>query len=360
MPEKSFFVEVKSRYRKYSSSYSFYISLLIVFLFNNSIYSNDIKIFNNCENDKIEKFKTEEKLEDKLKLKNNKGMSLLAYCLEKRAEKSALYLLAFKNDLFWKDINNYNLAILSTRAGLKKPLQKILELNPSLLTQRDRFGLGLLEHAILRNRKELISFFKDTYSDYFLKLKKEMSVMEKALDSRSIEILSMVVDSRPSLKENEESYLMQKTYALPEVQLRYLLSLNFNPDAKDGGGNTLLHKLAFHNRSDLIGPVRSYSQGLLKNKEGQSPLHIASRRGKTEALKALLEWNGNAVEVDNSGNTPLHYAAQYGDSEMMYMLMISKSELGIKNKKGETPLTIAKLSGNDSIYYLLLLGGATE
>lgn len=334
------------------------VSLFTLFVF--PIYSEDDKIFSICENDKIEKLRSIEDIDGKLNLKNKKGMSLLAYCLEKRAEQSALYLLNLKNDLGWRDLNNSTLAILATRAGLKKPLQKVLDLRPSLLYQRDRYGMGVIDHAIVRKRKELIAYLKESHSDYFLKSKKEISVIEKAIDSQSLEILSMVLDSRPVLKETEESYLLQKTHALPEMQLRYLLSINFNPDARDENSNTLLHKLSYHNRYDLIALVKSYSQSLIKNREGQSPIHIASRRGKTEALKVLIEWNGNFIEPDIYGNTPLHYAAEFGDSEMLYALLMNRPELGLKNKKGETPLSIAKLSGNDSLYYLLLLGGASE
>jgi len=349
--------------------YSIYKKQILVtlpfFLLSHSLQpkerSKDVtQFFQFCDKDQVQKIEEIEELKDKVNIVNKKGMTLLSYCLEKKAEKSSLYLLKYNINYKWEDINNYNYATLAVRSGLKNVLQKILNEDPALLYSRDRFKLTLLDHAILKKRKEIIKLFIENYPEFFNKSKTSFSSIQKAVETGSIEILESILTSKPNLKENDEAILLQKSVEYSMNTIGYLLSLGFNVNSKDDKGNTVVHKIALLNNPELIEYLKNFPFQMSKNSDGHLPIHIAARYGKTKVFKKLLEWGTGINEVDLFGNTPLHLSAEFGDSEMVYYCITSSQNLNLKNKKGESPLIIAKLSGNDANYYLLLLAGAVE
>ncbi len=335
--------------------------LLISFSIQSKERSRDItEFFQLCDKDRVQKIEEIEDLKEKVNMVNKKGMTFLSYCLEKKAEKSSLYLLKSNINYKWEDINNYNYATFAVRAGMKNILQKILNENPRLIYSKDRFKLTLLDHAILKKRKEIIKLFIENYSDFFNKSKTSFSTIQKAVETGSIEILESILSSKPNLKENEEAILLQKSVEYSMNTIGYLLSLGLNINSKDEKGNTVIHKIAILNNPELIEYLKNFPFQMNRNSDGQLPIHIAARYGKTKVFKKFLEWGTGVNEVDLLGNTPLHLSAEFGDSEMVYYCITSSQNLNLKNKKGESPLTIAKLSGNDANYYLLLLAGAVE
>ncbi len=338
--------------------------IIISFLFITSLNSkekDDLHFFQYCIKDEVKKFETINLSSENLKVKNTKGLTLLAYCIEKRAEKSSVYLLNFENDYNWSDINGYNLAILSIRSNFKDLLQKILLKNPSIIDKKDRFNNSLLDHSILKKRREIIKYFYEKHPSFFDLNKIKIATQQKAIESDSLEILEKILPSKPTnLRESEESFLLQKCAQFSPNNLSYLVSLGFNVNSKDEKSNTIFHKLAILNNPESIEYLKNFSIQMTKNSEGQYPFHLAARMGKTKVLKKFLEWNSILNEIDNSGNTILHLAAEFGDSEMIYNIILSKPNLSLKNNKGETPLYISRVSGNEGAYYLLLLAGAVE
>ena len=329
-----------------------------------SIFSKekeDLQFFKYCDKDEIKKFESFNLRSENFKIKNSRGLSLLAYCIEKKAERSSSYLLNFENDYNWSDINGYNLATLSIISNFKDLLQKLLLNNPTLIDKKDRLNNSLLDHAILKKRREIVKYFYEKHPSYFDQNKINIATLEKAIEIDSIEILEKILPSKPNnLRESEESFLLQKCAQFSPNNLSYLVSLGFNINSKDEKRNTIFHKIATLNNPELIEYLKNFSIQMSKNSHGQYPFHLAARMGKTKVLKKFLEWNSILNEIDNSGNTILHLAAEFGDSEMVYNIIQSKPNLSLKNINGETPLYISRVSGNEGPYYLLLLAGAVE
>ena len=84
-----------------------------------------------------------------------------------------------------------------------------------------------------------------------------------------------------------------------------------------------------------------------------TPLHLASIRGNTETVRALLAVrNINVNGQDVSGRTPLHMA---GNTEIVQALLTAP-DIGYNmvDKKEQTPLHLASYEGNTQIVRLLL------
>jgi ankyrin repeat protein len=51
---------------------------------------------------------------------------------------------------------------------------------------------------------------------------------------------------------------------------------------------------------------------MAQNKDGETPLHLASREDKGEVIHMLLEHGAHVMAQNKDGDTPLHLASREG------------------------------------------------
>jgi hypothetical protein len=95
------------------------------------------------------------------------------------------------------------------------------------------------------------------------------------------------------------------------------------------------------------------------NLEGDSPLNLAIRNGKTVVAKSLVELGADLEAKDASMRTPLMNAWLYGNFEMVKQLLESGSDWRATNAINDTWITLAQKSKNTDIVMLLVEKGAT-
>ncbi|CAB1327193.1 unnamed protein product, partial [Coregonus sp. 'balchen'] len=88
--------------------------------------------------------------------------------------------------------------------------------------------------------------------------------------------------------------------------------------------------------------------------EDQTPLHIASRLGKTEIVQLLLQHMAHPDASTTNGYTPLHIAAREGQLETTAVLLEAGASHSLATKKGFTPLHVAAKYGSLEVAKLLL------
>ncbi|XP_048251613.1 serine/threonine-protein phosphatase 6 regulatory ankyrin repeat subunit C-like [Haliotis rufescens] len=163
------------------------------------------------------------------------------------------------------------------------------------------------------------------------------------------------------------------------------------PDYTDDDGNSLLMMSVDRNNAKMVNILlKDDAECLIKNKVGNSALHLASLRGYTDVVKLLLpnmgDWknlpgqdlrtpvmmaalkgHGQLYEyladegkcdltgVDDNGDTILHLACQGGSVQIVKHLMSSKLlDINHRGQYGKTPLMIAACRGNRDMFQLLL------
>jgi len=95
-----------------------------------------------------------------------------------------------------------------------------------------------------------------------------------------------------------------------------------------------------------------------KDKEGRTPLHLASRGVHQDVLEYLVE-NGADVNARDSDNvTPLHSLSYRGNAEAMEILILKGAVVEVKEANGMTPLMYAVYSGQETAVALLFKHGA--
>lgn len=121
-------------------------------------------------------------------------------------------------------------------------------------------------------------------------------------------------------------------------------------------GRSILHVSARHNSKEIIHMLlldKHFSVDKLDNLD-QTPLHIAAKYGRLEALKALLFFNANLNAQATGGYTPLHLAIQYNQYEVVQELLSKGADAKIITNLKETPLSLAERLGRKEMYALLI------
>ena len=123
--------------------------------------------------------------------------------------------------------------------------------------------------------------------------------------------------------------------------------VNINLPYNHSGWTPFMWVCKEHWDPEIIGKFLQYNPNLnLKNKQGQTALHIMARhRSSFDCLQILI---GNGADVnaqDNAGNTALHITVAHPQVAMRMDVvwnLFLKTDDTIKNKDGKTAYDIAK------------------
>ena len=85
-----------------------------------------------------------------------------------------------------------------------------------------------------------------------------------------------------------------------------------------------------------------------------TPLHFATKYGKSDVVEYLIEKGVNINAKNNAKETPLHFAAKHGKTDVAKVLIDKNCLLDIKNNNGLTAQELAKTEGHKEIVKLIL------
>lgn len=84
-----------------------------------------------------------------------------------------------------------------------------------------------------------------------------------------------------------------------------------------------------------------------KNREGERPLHVATRDGH-RGLALLLERGADVDARTSRGWTPLHCAVDYENEAGVAQLLAAGADRKVTDVDGHTPLDLARLASSRS------------
>lgn len=119
------------------------------------------------------------------------------------------------------------------------------------------------------------------------------------------------------------------------------------------------------NHSSVKGMEYFYNEGLHKhcfNASGETPLHIACRRGNIEIVSFLISKGVcvNTIASNASKNTPLIEAAHKGFYSIVKLLIDNKANLDYQNAYGDTAIHSAVYEDYFCVIQLLMEYGAND
>lgn len=89
---------------------------------------------------------------------------------------------------------------------------------------------------------------------------------------------------------------------------------------------------------------------------GRSAIHIASKEGKTDRVRELIQLGAPVDGTDSKGKSALYHGAKYGHIESVALLLQGGWRPDLASSRGLTPLDIALRKENDEVARLMIFG----
>ena len=131
---------------------------------------------------------------------------------------------------------------------------------------------------------------------------------------------------------------------------------------KNNSGQTPLHQATRTGKTEF---VRAFIEAGVeldtRTSKGkrETALHIAARLRHTDILQMLIDSGADLNKKDKQdGWTPLHAAVYHQQLESIKTLIAAGAKLNVKNKYGRTPLAMAKRNMLSKSLTLLMAAGA--
>ncbi len=121
---------------------------------------------------------------------------------------------------------------------------------------------------------------------------------------------------------------------------------------------TILHAIAKGDPIDVKNHLLLGADVNQKNKQGWTPLHFATVRGKTQCAEVLVAKGAKLDERTGTQKTALHFAADRGFLEITQLLVESGADLSAVDDEGWTPLHYAAEKDKVDVAQYLMEQGA--
>lgn len=129
-------------------------------------------------------------------------------------------------------------------------------------------------------------------------------------------------------------------------------SLPFSSRLPQNEGFHALHLLAQRNDADGIRALCAAGPAVVnfnpRDPMGVTPLHVAAKCSRLEALQALLSVGAEKDVVDYDGTSALHCAAGNGSDACVRALLAVGADSGLKDRLGNAAVHVAAEKGSDS------------
>jgi ankyrin repeat protein len=141
--------------------------------------------------------------------------------------------------------------------------------------------------------------------------------------------------------------------------VHYFLQLGYRPEGKEKDGNTPLHIAVRSKNLATIKLLARKPHINFVNDDGRSPLAAAIAIGNEMAMEILWRHNADPHVVDKAGNTLLLLACAGPSIVILKHILEHCSEVSMCNVAGETALHLASAAKNSSVIFEICKRGET-
>ncbi|MEM7367130.1 MAG: ankyrin repeat domain-containing protein [Bacteroidota bacterium] len=166
---------------------------------------------------------------------------------------------------------------------------------------------------------------------------------------------------KQKIQDSSNTPVHQAVLSLDTYALERCHELRLDINGKNKEGNSPLHLAAEFNLVEMTIAIIEYEADLnVRNYLYATPLHTAIETGCNEVVEVLLEAGAEVEARNNRARTPLHQAAICGNREAVNLLLDSFADIHARMEKDMQPLHLACWYGQTEIVDLLIEKGADK
>ena len=277
-------------------------------------------------------------------------------------KREAMYRILIEHaaDVAKKDAYGDTVLHTATMTSLSPSILELLVAGGADVNARNKDGVSPLLIAVQKRNFAHVKFYAERGADINSVDKAGDTPLSLALKDGQA-MLEMLVNRTNALSHDSNGNTPLHTAIIvgaPIEQIRYLVSLTADVNARNKDGNNALY-LAVERNDRQIGELLLAKNADIfsTNNANDSPLHLALKKGGD--TQGWLITSRTITATDGSGNTALHYAVEWGLKAAAVSLIEKGADPEAKNANGETPLFSAAKTNDPSMIALVVKGGSS-
>lgn len=277
-------------------------------------------------------------------------------------KREAMYRILIEHaaDVAKKDAYGDTVLHTATMTSLTPSILELLVAGGADVNARNKDGVSPLLIAVQKRNFAHIKFYAERGADINSADKAGDTPLTLALKDGQA-MLEMLVNRTNALSHDSNGNTPLHTAVIVNAsieQIRYLISLTDDINARNSDGNNALY-LAVERNNKKIGELLLAKNADIfsTNNANDSPLHLALKKGGD--TQGWLITSRTISATDGSGNTALHYAVEWGLKKAALSLIEKGANPEAKNANGETPLFSAAKTNDPAMTALIVKGGSS-
>ena len=277
-------------------------------------------------------------------------------------KREAMYRILIEHaaDVAKKDAYGDTVLHTATMTSLTPSILELLVAGGADVNARNKDGVSPLLIAVQKRNFAHVKFYAERGADINSADKAGDTPLTLALKDGHA-MLEMLVNRTNALSHDSNGNTPLHTAVIVNAsieQIRYLISLTDDINARNSDGNNALY-LAVERNNKKIGELLLAKNADIfsTNNANDSPLHLALKKGGD--TQGWLITSRTISATDGSGNTALHYAVEWDLKKAALSLIEKGANPEAKNANGETPLFSAVKTNDPAMIALIVKGGSS-
>ncbi len=172
--------------------------------------------------------------------------------------------------------------------------------------------------------------------------------LARALQAQDTATVRQVLRDHPELARQKLDGIPPLSLAIPRGRfrlqstpelVRLLIHYGADVNAKDGMGETTLHRASRHQQAEVaLLMIQHGAKVNARDNCGCTPLHNAACYGNADFVRMLIKHGASVSVRDRLGATPLHKAAESGCAEIGATLLDAGAQVDARDRERRTPL----------------------
>jgi ankyrin repeat protein len=230
------------------------------------------------------------------------------------------------------------------RQGELEELKEHIE-DKNEVNMANNYGQTLLMVAVIEVDFEIVKYLVNQGARLDARDYEDNTVLHFAVESGNFKMLKFLVDNLEK-KQKELAGKKEETAAEEEKPVVEVINRQ---------GMTPLHIATEMGHTEITEYlIDKGADPEIKNRgDNQTPLDLALAAGNLKIVKYLIAGGASPNATDNQGNSLLHIFTENGDLDMVKKLLKDGAEINALSNQGETALDIAQAKNHKSIEQFL-------